>query len=484
MDPPFTSPWPPDSLRAPVSQAACAAVELCADPVMMTPILPRLPMKPWRLAIGVLILVALAGCQSLQRPSKVAEPRPAPQATVQSPATAAPAPMEPIPGEPLGTGKARVALLLPLSGSNAPLGQALLNAAELALFASETDAVELLPRDTEGAGGAAAAAAAAIGDGAELILGPIFAATVAEVAPVARARNIPVIAFSNDVAVAGDGIFVMGFTPEDQINRVVSYARSRGVQRFAALVPDSTFGTRAADALQKAVTNYGGRVTRVARYTSTDNDALAPVVRRLADYDARRAALRANRQTLASKGDEASKAALRRLEGVDTSGDPDFDALLIPEGGARLRAIAPLLSFYDIDTRRVRPLGTFDWNDPLTETEPALAGGWYPVPPPDARRQFESTYKGAFAAAPPRIASLAFDATLLAATLARTDAVPGQARFARERLTQPNGFAGADGIFRLQPDGSAERGLAVMEVHLRASQLVSPAPTTFEPPSN
>lgn len=439
---------------------------------------------PWRIAAACLMVMALAGCETLNlRQSRAPEPHPAQATAAAPPAAAEPAPIAPL-IEPNATGKVRVALLLPLSGANAQLGQALLNSAELALFASQSETVELLPRDTEAAGGAQAAASSAIADGAELILGPIFSAQVSDVASIARARNVPVISFSNDVAVAGDGVFVFGFTPENQIDRVVSYARSRGAQRFAALVPDSVFGSRAADALQKSVTSFGGRVTRVARYTSTDNDALAPVVRRLADYDQRRAALRANRQSLAAKSDEASKAALRRLEGVETAGEPDFDALLIPEGGARLRVIAPLLSFYDIDTRRVRTLGTFDWNDPLTETEPALSGGWYPAPPPDSHKQFEDDYQKTFAAPPPRIASLAFDATLLAAVLARTDPAPGQRLFAYERLTQRNGFAGVDGIFRLRPDGAAERGLAVVEVRLRASHIVSPAPSTFEPPSN
>ena len=439
--------------------------------------------------IAVSVLVVLAGCQSVNLAQrKVPEPRPAPQATApgepQNPATQAPAPLTPLPGAPISTGKARVALLLPLSGANAALGQSMLNAAELALFLSESDKLELLPRDTEGPGGAAAAASSALDAGAELILGPIFANAVQDVAPIARARNVPVISFSNDGTVAGNGVFVAGFTPENQIDRVVAFARSRGAQKFAALVPDSPYGTSTIEALRQSVATFGGSVTRVARYTSTDTQELSPVIRQLADYDARRAALRANREALAAKNDEASKAALKRLDGVETAGDPQFDALLIPEGGSRLRAIAPQLSLFDIDTRRVRTLGSFDWNDPLTETEPALNGGWYPTPPPDSRGQFESSYQKTFNTSPPRIASIAFDTTLLAAVLTRTEPDPGQARFATERLTQSNGFAGADGIFRLKSNGIAERGLAVVEVHLRASRIVGPAPTTFDQPTN
>jgi hypothetical protein len=451
--------------------------------------LRRVDVLSWRWLLAVSVLVVLAGCQNVnlvQR--KVPEPRPAPQATVpgepQGSTTQTPAPLTPPPGEALATGKARVALLLPLSGANAALGQSMLNAAELALFLSESDKLELLPRDTEGPGGAAAAASSALDAGAELILGPIFASAVQDVAPIAQARNVPVISFSNDGTVAGNGVFVAGFTPENQIDRVVSFARSRGAQKFAALVPDSPYGTRTVEALRQSVATFGGSVTRVARYTSTDTRELSPVIRQLADYDSRRAALRANREALAAKSDEASRAALKRLDGVETAGDPQFDALLIPEGGSRLRAIAPQLSLFDIDTRRVRTLGSFDWNDPLTETEPALNGGWYPTPPPDSRAQFESSYQKTFSASPPRIASIAFDTTLLAAVLTRTEPDPGQSRFSIERLTQSNGFAGADGIFRLKSDGIAERGLAVIEVHLRASRIVGPAPTTFDQPTN
>lgn len=440
----------------------------------------------WRLTCAAFLLLALAGCQNVPLVSRSTPAKPATSALPPAAAQAEPAPLTvPSPTPEVATsGKVRVALLLPLSGANASLGQSLLNAAELALFMSGSDNLELLPRDTEGSGGAAAAASAALADGAELILGPIFSANVADVAALTRARGVPVISFSNDLSVAGNGVFVAGFTPENQIDRVVSYARSRGAQRFAALVPDNQFGNRAADALQKSVSTFGGTVSRIARYTSTENAVIAPVIRRLADYDARRAALRANREALSAKNDETSKAALKRLEGVDTSGDPDFDALLIPEGGPRLRALAPLLSLYDIDTRRVRTLGTFDWNDPLTETEPALNGGWYPTPPPDTRAQFESAYQSAFKAPAPRIASIAFDTTLLAAALARSEPDAGQSRFSIERLTQSNGFAGADGIFRLDPDGGSERGLAVTEVHLHANRIVSPAPTSFEPPSD
>jgi branched-chain amino acid transport system substrate-binding protein len=457
----------------------------------MTLFLPRLRgrsfyLNGWRLACTAFLLLVLAGCQNVPLTSRSAPTKPATPASPPVASQAEPAPSTvptPVP-EVSATGKARIALLLPLSGTNASLGQSLLNSAELALFMSNSDDLELLPRDTEGSGGAAAAASSALNDGAELILGPVFSASVADVTALARARGVPVISFSNDISVAGDGVFVAGFTPENQIDRVVSYARSRGAQRFAALVPDNQFGSRTADALQKSIGTFGGTLSRVARYTSTENEVIAPIIRRLADYDARRAALRANREALAAKNDETSKAALKRLEGVDTSGDPDFDTLLIPEGGPRLRALAPLLSLYDIDTQRVRTLGTFDWNDPLTETEPALNGGWYPTPPPDTRAQFESAYQSAFKTAAPRIASIAFDTTLLAAALVRSTPELGQKRFAIERLTQSNGFAGADGIFRLNPNGAAERGLAVIEVHLRASRIVSPAPTTFEPASN
>lgn len=444
-----------------------------------------------RLCVAALLLAPLAACQ---QPGRLVAQPPQPQvAAPPPPATAAPAPMpspsaETLQLAPPDTGKSvTVGFLVPLSGQGAAFGQALLNAAQMALFdlaGMEGGAdVALLPRDTKGTpDGALAAAEDAMTAGAQLLLGPLFSADVETIAPAARARGVPVVAFTNDYAVAGNGVYILGFTPEMQVTRVVNYAASRGLQRIAALVPDSVYGQRVAEAVRRAVERAGLTLGEIASYdSSASTNLVSPVVRRMTNYDARREALRRQRQELAALDDEASKLALRRLERLETYGDVDFDAVVIPESGGRIKAIAPLLPFYDVDTRKVRTLGTIEWEDPDTWTEPALAGGWYPATPDGPRAEFAAAYRKLYGAPPPPRAALGYDAAALAAVLARG---PAASRFSSAAIAQPNGFAGVDGIFRLTPQGLAERGLAVKEVTPRNSRVVSPAPNTFEQLSN
>lgn len=376
----------------------------------------------------------------------------------------------------------RVGLLVPLTGPAAALGQALLNAAQLALFELGDDSFALIPRDTKGTPeGAEQAAREAIEDGARLILGPLFASSVRAVAPVARADGLIVVAFSNDRSVASDDVFVIGFLPEAQVERVVTYARSRGISRFAALIPNSVYGNRVAAAFSRVVAARNGIVFQVERYDTADPKSLTPVVRRLANYGARRGQLLARRKALEGKDDEASKRALKRISHLEALGDVGFEAVLIPEGGAKLRAIAPLLAFYDIDTRKVRLLGTVEWDEPALATEPSLYGGWFPAPAPKAREGFAKLYAESYGQRAPRLASLAYDATALAVVLARGG---GEDKFAIPALTAANGFSGIDGIFRLLPSGVVERGLAVKEMRSRHSRVIHPAPRTFEKLTN
>jgi branched-chain amino acid transport system substrate-binding protein len=374
----------------------------------------------------------------------------------------------------------RVAILLPLSGQSAPVGTALLNAAQLALFHFADRKFELLPHDTRGtAEGAADAAQFAIADGASLILGPLFNYEVEAVAPAARAAGVKVIGFTSDRRVARDGVYVMGFRPDEQVERVVRYAYGRGVRRLAMLGPDDTYGQTIRDALRTIVAKLpGAEITRIETYDPNASD-FAPVVRRLADYDQRRANLLAQKQELAKSDDEASKAALRRLETQQTAGDVPFDALLIADGGKRLEALAALLPYYDIDPKKTRMLGTGLWDTPGIGKEPALLGAWYAAPSPAARAAFEKQYAEIYGAPPSRLATLAYDATALAALFA-----PSAGTMDETTITSPQGFAGRDGVFRFLTDGVAERGLSVHQVNINNSTEISAAPTTFTQATN
>lgn len=394
--------------------------------------------------------------------------------------TLTPPPLTP----PSADGPIRIGFLVPLSGPNAAVGKALLDAAQLALFDLGEDRITLLPRDTEaGPDGTRNAALQVLTEGAELILGPLLGSGVPTVAALARDRGVNLISFSTDRSVAGPGAYLIGFTPEEQVDRVVAHARARGLARFAALAPDNAYGAIAVAALRRAVERHGGEVVKTDTYPPDAAD-LTPVVRRFAAVEARRAALAQQRRQLEGRDDEISRQALRRLEGVDAVGDVGFDALLLPEGGARLRALAPLLPYFDVDPNRVRFLGTGLWDDPTIGSEPALVGGWFASPPPDSANDFAQRFNSVYGQRPPRIAVLAYDAIALAVVLAKEGRGPGERRYDARALGNANGFAGFAGLFRFGAEGVAEHGLAVLEVQPRGLRVIAPAPQTFGAPGN
>jgi ABC-type branched-subunit amino acid transport system substrate-binding protein len=371
--------------------------------------------------------------------------------------------------------------MVPLSGREAPLGRSLLRAAQIALFDIADERFRLSVYDDGGtADGASAAATTALREGARLIIGPVFASSVAAVTPITRVSGVNLIAFSNSRAVAGNGAFLIGLLPKEQVERVVTYAYREGLLRVAALLPDSPFGQQVAADLAEAAERYGIKVAATEVYGARSEDVTA-AVKRLARYDERRAALAAEREALRARGDAASREAAARLDRQDTIGEVEFDALLIAEGGERLKSIGALLPYYDIDTARVRLLGLASWRVPGLGREPALVGGWFAAPLAEARSTFERRYQAHYGEAPHPLAALSYDATALAAFLGRSGDGPA---FDAAALTAPNGFSGTSGIFRFLPNGEPQRGLAVMEVTPRGFDVRSPPPTTFEALSN
>jgi len=403
--------------------------------------------------------------QALQQQRQQQLPQPAaPSLAIETqPLPAAPA-LTP-PGSPDAI---RIGFLAPMSGPNAGLGRALFDAAQMALFDLADNRLVLLPRDTEGSPEKAGEAARrVIAEGAQIIIGPLFANEAAAVGQVARERNVKVLSFSTDRSVAGGGVYLLGFTPDQQVERVISYARTRGITRFAAIAPDSPYGNAVVQAATTAVQAAGGEMLRQDRYP-VDSGDLTPSVRRFA------AALR----SLPPRGLEEPP-----VDGVDPNIARPVDAVLLPEGGARLRALAPLLPFFDIDPRAVRFLGTGLWDDPSLSTEPALVGGWYAGPAPEGFAEFARRFEQGFGRRPPRLASLAYDATALVGILARKTDTPTP--FDDAGLANPDGFAGYDGIFRFQTSGLVQRGLAVLEIQRRGGgRVIDPAPASFQPASN
>ena len=379
----------------------------------------------------------------------------------------------------LPPGPISVALLLPLSGPSGGLGAAMLDAAQMALFDVGATEIVLLPKDTEGTpDGARRAADAALADGAALMLGPLFSGSVAAVAPLAEVAGINVIAFSSDRKVARPGVFVMGFLPEQQVERVVTFATEHGFERFAALAPASNYGQAAVQELRRVTVATMTDVVEIVFFPPDVRAAsdVADMVRVFVNYDQRRQELLAQRAELEARDDEVSREALRRLESLDTLGEVHFDSVLVPEGGVRLLTVVPLLPFYDVDATEVQLLGTAQWESAVAEREPSLFGGWFAAPPPEARSEFEARYRKIYGRQPPRIATLAYDAVALASALARAS---GEAGFDAGLLTNEGGFRGVDGLFRFSPDGTNERGLAVLEVTRNGLVTISSAPKSF-----
>ena len=378
----------------------------------------------------------------------------------QAPAPAPAAPARPVAGP---TGAPRVAFLVPLSGPNAAVGRALLDAATLALYDVADDDFVLLPRDTQGTPeGASAAFDWAIEQGARLIVGPLLSAEVQALAPRARDAGIALLAFSNDLAAATPNSFVLGLAPQAAIRRTVEFALSQGILRFVALVPNNALGAASETAFREALAPTEGELLRVERYDPGTLDA-SPAVRRVGQV-----------------GPPPPRAA--RGEAAREPPELDFEAILLPDFGDRLAQIASQLHLHEIDPARIKFLGIPLWDDPRVYREPSLLGGWFAAPPPEARRNFERNYREVFGRAAPRVATLAYDAVALAAVLAR-DKGPDGADFAPGVLTNPAGFAGLEGIFRLTPQGEVERGLAILEIQRGGPRALQPAPETFETPA-
>ena len=345
----------------------------------------------------------------------------------------------------------KVALILPISAAGHPglIGKSLKQAAELALFERDNPTLQLIVKDDKGTPeGAKAAAEEAVKAGAALILGPLFAKSVAAVAPVARQAGIPVITFSNDRQVAGNGVFLLSFQPGPDVERVVSYAATQGKRRFVALVPEDPFGKIAEAAFKEAAARSQVTLVAIERYPPPPTAC------------------------------SSRCAASGRHQDHRGAGTP-VDALFLPGGQDNLEMVGRLLPQADIDTEKVKLVGTGGMDYPNAGRDPRLAGAWYPGPDPRGWTDFAQKFAKSYNQSPPRIASLAYDAVSLAIALSSG----GEGRFTTAALTRESGFTGVDGAFRLMPDGTTERALAILEVQKFGTGVLDPATSPRSKPT-
>ncbi len=384
----------------------------------------------------LLLAMALSACVATPDAPRAPPEPAAPTAEAAPPVAAAAA--------RIGSGAVKVALIVPLTGNGAAVGNALRNAAELAYEDFQKPDLTILVKDDRGSpDGAREAAQAALSEGAGLVLGPLFAANVGAIGNPARNAGKPVIAFSTDTAVAARGVYLISFLPQTEVDRVVDEAASTGRRSFAALIPETTYGNAVEAQFREAVARKGGRLVGLERYAPAD-----------------------------------PAAGVQRLSGVIAGPAAQADALFLPGSPDNLTMLAPVLAKAGFSPSRVRPLGTALWNEPRLLALPALQGGWFAAPDNAGYASFSQRYQARFGSTPPRIASLGYDAVSLTVALRRQF---GSQAFTETTLTAPSGFSGMDGTFRFRPDGTSERALAVYEIRNGAASVVSPAPKALGP---
>lgn len=352
------------------------------------------------------------------------------------PPSAPPPQTVPAPAVPAVDSRHRVAVLVPLTGPDAGVGQSIANAANLALADAGSDRIRITVYDT--ATGAQAAADRALADGSRLFLGPLLAEDVRAVAPIAKRAAVPVVSFSNDVTVAGNGVYIMGFNPGQSIERVIGHGRSQGAQRFAALIPEGDYGRRASQAFLQSVARAGGRSVGMQTY---------------------------------ARSPAALRAAATRL-----NAQSGYDAVLIADNGQIAMSAAPLIR--NGRSGQARILGTELWRtDEAITRSAALRGARFASVPETMFDQLKARYRTRYGANPYRLASLGYDAVLLAVRIGNQWRL--ERPFPEVELGSREGFSGIDGAFRFRPDGVAERRLEVVQVNAGSLSAVSPAERDF-----
>lgn len=383
-----------------------------------------------RAAFALGAALAVAGCGPSGLKTGTGPTMSAPTTPVESSALTA----------PIGAGDVKVGLILPLTQGSGPsvVGQSLRNAAELAVAETGASGVTLIVKDDQSSPeGARAATQAALAEGAELIIGPLYAPNVRETGRLARAAGKPVIAFSTDTSTASRGIYLLSFLVESYVDRIVDFSISKGKKSFAALVPESDYGNVALAEFQQIAAKRGVRVQAIERY----------------------------------KPGNATAAIKKIAEGAGS-----IDALFIPDQAEAMVQMSAALTASNLDSKRVQILGTGLWNDARVLKLPALQGAWFAAPENGGFNAFAGRYREKYGSDPTRIATLAYDAVSLAGALARAQ---GAQRFSDSVLTNSSGFNGADGVFRFSGDGLNERGLSVLAIANGATTVASPAPRSF-----
>ncbi|MBQ7659740.1 MAG: penicillin-binding protein activator [Alphaproteobacteria bacterium] len=332
-----------------------------------------------------------------------------------------------------------VAMLLPLSGKSASYGKGMQNAAMMALEDANNHKLSVRFYDTKSSSeGAQNALSEALKNNAKLILGPLTSDEVMAVSSLARTRRIPVISFSTAPYVLGDGVYTLGLLPDEQIRRIISYAAQNGRLKIALVLPDTPAGLNIAKSALDAASENNISITKIGFY-------------------------------------EPSTLEFSQLV-QDMIKNPDFDSILIAETGNRLKAIASTFGYFDVAYPDVLFLGTSVWENTSLSKETTLFKGLYPAISRVHNDYFTKKYTELFGEHPNNLYSLAYDGIALASALSFN-----KDGYLHEHITNPDGYIGINGAFRLFANGTNEHALDVVEVGAKGGKTVSTAPKKFAP---
>lgn len=376
----------------------------------------------------------------------------------------------------------RVGVLLPLTGPASQYGAGLRNASMLALEDIHNDNLILQYYDTQSTpSGARIAVNNAISQNSDLIIGPLMSSEVQAIATDTIYQGVPVIAFSTAQEVLQPTVYTLGLLVEEQVDRIMTFAAQKGRKNFALLIPDNGTGTAVAKAAVKSAKKNGVHV-RVIGYYEPNTSDFGNIIKQMTDYQERHgrlARLKANLQYKANNGDMQAKQDLQKLATKEGLGDVGFDAVLIPEYGAKLTSAISMFAYFDVSYPDVQFLGTSIWENSRLNKESAIIGSWYPALSRSYSTYFSNKYTSIFGKKPSSLFSFAYDAVALANEVSKQDK-----ENINKAITNPDGYSGINGPFRLFEDGTNQHSLDVIEVRSNGDVIIDAAPRMFADDGN
>ena len=372
----------------------------------------------------------------------------------------------------------RVGMLLPLTGADARYGNGLKNASMLALNDFNNPNLVLQYYDTQSTpAGARIAIENALNQRADLIIGPLKSLEVQAITDETIYQGVPVIAFSTAQEVLQPTIYTLGLLIDEQVDRIMTYAADQGRKRFALLLPDNGTGAAVARAAVKSAQKNDVAVTVVGFYQpgASDFSGIAKEMTNYAQRHDRVARIKNKLQTAAQTGDTKAAHALKKLSTREGLGDVGFDALIIPENGAKLTAAISMFAYYDAAAPQVRFLGTSLWEGNRLNNEAAVASSLYPSVRRPLAGKFASQYYNTFNEKPSSLYTLAYDAVSIANRLAQT-----RGENLNEDIVTQGGFGGINDRVRFFADGSNQHSLDVVEIRPEGNIVVDSGSRYFE----